>query len=66
MKDSGECRIRTYEGDSQQIYSLPRLTAPETPLKSLPTLSHAICPCQYNPTRSDLYQVLSKNEMPDL
>ncbi len=29
----GEWRIRTTEGDSQQIYSLPRLTAPETPHK---------------------------------
>lgn len=27
----GGWRIRTTEGVSQQIYSLPRLTAPETP-----------------------------------
>ncbi len=30
-KNGGEWRIRTTEGVSQQIYSLPRLTAPETP-----------------------------------
>jgi hypothetical protein len=31
---SGECRIRTCEGRSQQIYSLSRLTASVTPRRS--------------------------------
>lgn len=30
--ESGQERIRTFEGVSQQIYSLPRLTAPEPAL----------------------------------
>ena len=32
----GESRIRTYEGISQQIYSLPQLTALVSPLMSEP------------------------------
>jgi hypothetical protein len=31
-RDGGQERIRTFEGVSQQIYSLPRLTAPEPTL----------------------------------
>ena len=31
MKERGESRIRTYEGISQQIYSLPQLTALVSP-----------------------------------
>ncbi len=31
MNASGESRIRTYEGISQQIYSLPQLTALVSP-----------------------------------
>ncbi len=31
MGGNGECRIRTYEGECQQIYSLPPLAARETP-----------------------------------
>ena len=31
LQSSGESRIRTYEGESQQIYSLPQLTALVSP-----------------------------------
>ena len=43
----GEWRIRTTEGVSQQIYSLPRLTAPETPHNPFPSAK------DYSPDRCE-------------